>query len=390
MKQQTQTFSAVGAKHQNGVAERDIQTISSWARHMNMMVHASLHWPNNSSTDTSRLWGFAMEQAVFNWNHLPNKAIGNFTPMELLTGMKSDHHDWNRVKTWGCPVFVLDPTLQDGKKLPKFQRRSRMGQNLGFSKEHSSLTGLVRNLRTNYVSPQFHVVYDELKLFTTIANDKPVNDAKLENIFEVLWSSDGNTQYYGEEYSDVEQQHPPAADSETNASGQASKRDQCSPLLQDEWLNEAERSAKQDKLAKRRQVQKERWDETARDREFEQLNREFQVASPNPNDLTVPPLRRQVSFVSSSSSSDDDDDSDDDVDEESPSEAIMSVPSSPSSPEREHLRLLLQALYLLDVLSGRGEYNRGTRGFLINSKSLLVKRGNNRLFTRYMDGFLAT
>ena len=40
---QTIKFSGVGAHHQNGVAERTIKTISSWAR--TMLLHATIHWP---------------------------------------------------------------------------------------------------------------------------------------------------------------------------------------------------------------------------------------------------------------------------------------------------------------------------------------------------------
>jgi hypothetical protein len=40
-KDQSQTFSGVGAKHQNAVAERTIQTICYWVRHM--MVHVAVH-----------------------------------------------------------------------------------------------------------------------------------------------------------------------------------------------------------------------------------------------------------------------------------------------------------------------------------------------------------
>ena len=50
-KKQTQSFSGVGAKHQNGKAERAIQPISYWAR--KMMVHASIHWPDDN-TDSVR------------------------------------------------------------------------------------------------------------------------------------------------------------------------------------------------------------------------------------------------------------------------------------------------------------------------------------------------
>jgi len=36
-------FSGVGAHHQNGVAEREIQTITNMARAN--LLHATLHWP---------------------------------------------------------------------------------------------------------------------------------------------------------------------------------------------------------------------------------------------------------------------------------------------------------------------------------------------------------
>ena len=58
-------------------------------------------------------------------------------------------------------MYVLDPKLQDGKKLPKWQPHSRRGQFLGFSLDHASNVGLIRNLRTGFISPQFHVVHDE-------------------------------------------------------------------------------------------------------------------------------------------------------------------------------------------------------------------------------------
>jgi hypothetical protein len=37
------TFSGVGADHQNGIAERAIQTVTQWARLM--LFHQALHWP---------------------------------------------------------------------------------------------------------------------------------------------------------------------------------------------------------------------------------------------------------------------------------------------------------------------------------------------------------
>ena len=62
----------------------------------------------------------------------------------------------------------LDPKLQDGKKLPKWQARARRGQYLGTSPDHSSTVGLIHNLRTGFISPQYHVIYDDL--FSSVPN----------------------------------------------------------------------------------------------------------------------------------------------------------------------------------------------------------------------------
>jgi hypothetical protein len=140
-KDQSQTFSGVGAKHQNAVAERNIQTICYWARHM--MVHAAVHWPSNGS-DNIRLWPFAVQHAVWLFNRIPNRITG-LTPLEVFTKTKSDHRDLQRAHVWGCPVFVLDPCLQDGKKIPKWNRRARLAQFVGFSPEHSTLVANVRH-----------------------------------------------------------------------------------------------------------------------------------------------------------------------------------------------------------------------------------------------------
>ena len=160
---QTISFSGVGAHHQNGVAERAIRTIVESAR--TMMLHALLHWPDE--VDMS-LWPFAMDYAVYLYNRMPNKDTG-VAPLELFCGSKLDAKILRSAHVWGCPAFVLDPKLQDGKKLPKWNVRSRRGQFLGFSAEHSSTIGLIRNVRTGNVSPQFHVVYDDE--FTTVATD---------------------------------------------------------------------------------------------------------------------------------------------------------------------------------------------------------------------------
>jgi hypothetical protein len=121
LKHQQQTFSGVGAKHQNGRAEWLIQMIMSMA--CTFMIHVSLHWDEQGS-DAMALWPFAVHHAVWLYNHLPNGVTG-LSPIKILTGTRSDHRDLLRTHVWGCPVYVLDPKLQDGKKIPKWNHWAR-------------------------------------------------------------------------------------------------------------------------------------------------------------------------------------------------------------------------------------------------------------------------
>ncbi|KAL7463902.1 hypothetical protein ACHAXS_004255, partial [Conticribra weissflogii] len=94
------------------------------------------------------------------------------------TKTKTDHWDLLRTHVWDCLVFVLNPKLQDGKKIPKWNCRLRLGQFLGFSDEHSSLAANVWNLATGYMSPQFHLVfYDEFE--TVIGNGTATDDSDI-------------------------------------------------------------------------------------------------------------------------------------------------------------------------------------------------------------------
>ena len=52
---------------QNGVAEQAIQTVVTSAR--TMMLHQALLWPEHFDM---WLWPFALDQAAYLCNHLPN------------------------------------------------------------------------------------------------------------------------------------------------------------------------------------------------------------------------------------------------------------------------------------------------------------------------------
>ena len=133
--------------------------------------------------DDISLWPFSVKHAVWLYNCVPNFESG-LTPMELITKQKADHRDILRSHVWGCPAYVLEPKLQNGQKLPKWNRRSRLGQFLGYSDEHSSLVANVRHLKTGYVSPQYHVVFDDL--FETVFSsgaDNALIDSICENLY---------------------------------------------------------------------------------------------------------------------------------------------------------------------------------------------------------------
>ncbi len=149
------SFSSVGAHHQNGVAERNIKTISQWARAN--MLHAAFHWTAHANI---KLWPQAVDYAVWVFNRLPSVDTG-LSPNELWSNTRHTNKDIRRTHPFGCPVFVLDPILQDGNKIPKWNSRACQGMFVGFSANHSSLVPLILNISTGKITPQYHVVFDD-------------------------------------------------------------------------------------------------------------------------------------------------------------------------------------------------------------------------------------
>ena len=160
--------SGVGAHHQNGVAERAIGTVHAMAR--SMLLHLRIHWPDEFDPS---LWPYALDYAVYIYNHLPFDVRDGLSPEDVFSGVVSGCGPLRRLRVFGCPTYVLDPRLQDGKKIPKWQPRARVGMFLGFSQEHSSTVALILNTDSGHISPQFHVVFDER--FQTVTSDMVVD-----------------------------------------------------------------------------------------------------------------------------------------------------------------------------------------------------------------------
>ena len=159
--EQITRFAGAGAHHHNGTAERAIQTIMASAR--TMMLHAAIHWPDVADPT---LWPMAVQHAVYLYNRLPDPSTG-IAPIDLFTRVRWVQRKFHDLHVWGCPVYVLDKTISDGKKLPRWKPRSQRCINMGLSADHASTVPLVLNPGTGSITAQFHVVFDDW--FATIA-----------------------------------------------------------------------------------------------------------------------------------------------------------------------------------------------------------------------------
>jgi hypothetical protein len=71
-----------------------------------MMLHAILHWPEQTTLD---LWPFAMDHAVYCWNHLPSKNQ-RISPLEAFTGIRvSNYEHLKRLHVWEARATFLIP-----------------------------------------------------------------------------------------------------------------------------------------------------------------------------------------------------------------------------------------------------------------------------------------
>ena len=185
------TLSGVGAHHQNAVAEREIGVVFNLAR--TMMLHAKLRWPKCVS---AKLWPMVLKHTQHLVNHIPGR--NTVCPLDIIlkTTVPRDH--LKNLHVWGAPSYVLDPRLQDGQKIPKWEPRSRRGMNLGWSPLHASTVPLILNLTTGHISPQFHVVFDDW--FTTVSTDEKAPED--DDIEDTIWSELFNDQRFQVHFDD--------------------------------------------------------------------------------------------------------------------------------------------------------------------------------------------
>ncbi|KAL7476228.1 LOW QUALITY PROTEIN: hypothetical protein ACHAW6_002103, partial [Cyclotella cf. meneghiniana] len=197
------------------MAEHAIQSIVYMAR--TFMVHVSLHWFERGLNDFSS-WGFAVKHAAWIHNRLPNQTSG-LTPLELLTKTKSDHRD-----------LLRSPARWHENP----EGKSTVLTWPGFSDEHF-LVANVRHLTTAFVSPQYHVVFDDLfqAVFSSGCDDTVVDT--------ICNNFDYNQDIY--------------AENEFHSLGDLVYH---SPPLDEVWLDELERRNQWEWLCYQRELTKER------------------------------------------------------------------------------------------------------------------------------------
>ena len=85
-----------------------------------------LHWPQ-VATSQENLWPFAINYVIYMHHHL---SIGNMriSLTKYFTNTVFPNYIYlTRAHTFCCPVYVLDPRLQDSKKVPQWSLQSRRG-----------------------------------------------------------------------------------------------------------------------------------------------------------------------------------------------------------------------------------------------------------------------
>ena len=122
-----------------------------------MLIHANKRWPKVASAN---LWPYALRRASDVLNETPSFQDPNRRSAQQIFAVTKVNPNSKHWKRFGCPVYVLDSSLQAGHIHHKWTQRSRVGIYIGRSPQHARSVALVLNLETGLVSPQFHVKFD--------------------------------------------------------------------------------------------------------------------------------------------------------------------------------------------------------------------------------------
>lgn len=191
------------AGHHHNLVERSIQTIMCMAR--TMLLHSAIHWPAVANT---QLWPMAVQHAMFIYNHMPREDSGQ-SPSDLFTKTRWDRRKFHDLHTFGCPVYVLDKDLADGRKIPRWKPRSHRCIYLGTTERFASSVPLVLNPTTGAITTPYHVVMDDwFATVTTSVDNLPNFEStewtKLFGDSSFQYPSDDEDEHFEDPVSDYE------------------------------------------------------------------------------------------------------------------------------------------------------------------------------------------
>ena len=63
------------------------------------------------------LWPMAVHHSVYLYNHLPSLSAG-LSPHDMYSRTRKPLKHLHDMHVWGCPTYVLDRSIADGKKIP--------------------------------------------------------------------------------------------------------------------------------------------------------------------------------------------------------------------------------------------------------------------------------
>ena len=99
---------------------------------------------------------------------MPDPTTG-LSPTDIFTKSRWKLSQFLDMHIFGCPTYVLDSRIADGRKIPKWTPRSTRCMYVGKSPTHASTVPLVLNPETVTILPRFHVVFDDW--FQTVSSD---------------------------------------------------------------------------------------------------------------------------------------------------------------------------------------------------------------------------
>ena len=150
-----------------------------------MILYTSLYWKGEIH---SKLWPMAVVYATYIYKCIPNEI---FFTVDLFTWTTVPRYKLHDIHVFRTLVYVLDSKIQQMKKLPKCEPRSKRGIFMVLNPNHANYVLLVINIITRNISTQYHAVFDdEFSTAPSVGKDELVspfwNELDLENHTNII------------------------------------------------------------------------------------------------------------------------------------------------------------------------------------------------------------